>query len=279
MLRLADMERRPCVLHANCQGEPLAALLRLCPEFAARHDIRLFTNYTREPVPDEALASCGLFLYQHLGPQWGDLSSEALLKKIPREAAALCVPNMFFMGYWPLWHNAPGFDFRDRFLDHLLDMGLSKAEILHLYLRTDLARKYDLQALLDESLERERRRQAHTPVRYLDAVLAGFREKMLFNTVNHPGPELMALAARGVLAELGLTAPPEADLLSSARLFPEFQMPIHPQVAGFLGLPFAGPDTEYRVFGKKKTFAQYAEAYVDCRLLGIDDFTAYLHLR
>ncbi|MCM0756596.1 WcbI family polysaccharide biosynthesis putative acetyltransferase [Desulfovibrio aminophilus] len=273
------MERRPCVLHANCQGEPLAALLRLCPEFAARHDIRLFTNYTREPVPDGVLASCGLFLYQYLGPQWGELSSEALLKKIPGDAAALCVPNMFFMGYWPLWHNAPGFDFRDRFLDHLLDMGLSKAEILHLHLRTDLARKYDLQALLDESLEREQRRQARTPVQYLDTVLADFRERMLFNTVNHPGPELMALAARGVLAELGLTAPAEADLLSSARLFPEFQMPIHPQVAEFLGLSFAGPDTEYRVFGKKKTFAQYVEAYVDCRLLGIDDFTAYLHLR
>ena len=273
------MDRQLCVLHANCQGEPLAALLRLCPEFAARYEIRLFTNYTREPVPDEALASCGLFLYQHLGPHWDGLASEALLRKIPRSAAALCVPNMFFLGYWPLWHSAPGFDFRDRFLDHLLERGLSKTEILHLYLRTDLTRKYDLQALLDRSLEREREREAQTPVKYLDVILEGFRERMLFHTVNHPGPELMALAARGVLTRLGLTPPPEADLLGSARLFPEFQLPIHPQVAAFLGLAFAGPDTLYPVFGKKKTFAQYAENYVDCRLLGIEDFTGYLHLR
>ncbi len=273
------MDRQLCVLHANCQGEPLAALLRLCPEFAARYEIRLFTNYTREHVPAQVLASCGLFLHQHLGPQWGGLSSEALLAKIPRSAAALCVPNMFFLGYWPLWYNAPGFDFRDRFLDHLLDMGLAKAEILHLYLRTDLARKYDLQGLLDESLEREREREAHTPVKYLDFLLEHFRERMLFNTVNHPGPELMVLAARGVLARLGLTPPPEADMLGSARLFPEFKMPIHPQVAAFLGLTFAGPETPYPVFGRQKTFAQYAENYVDCRLLGIEDFTGYLHLR
>jgi hypothetical protein len=79
---------------------------------------------------------------------------------------------MFFIGYWPLWHNAPGFDFRDRFLDHLLDMGLSKAEILHLHLRTDLARKYDLQAPAGRVPGARTRRQARTPrVQYLDTVL------------------------------------------------------------------------------------------------------------
>lgn len=79
------MDRQLCVLHANCQGEPMAALLRLCPGFAARYEIRLFTNYTREPVPDEVLSSCSLFLFQHLGPQWNGLASEALLKKNPAQ--------------------------------------------------------------------------------------------------------------------------------------------------------------------------------------------------
>lgn len=273
------MDKAVCVLHANCQGEPLAALLRLCPAFAARYEIRLFTNYTREPVPDTVLASCGLFLYQHLGPQWDELGSEALLAKIPRTAAALCVPNMFFLGYWPLWHNAPGFDYRDRFLDHLLDRGLSKAEILHLVLRTELTKKYDLQALFDASVERERRREAHTPVKYLDFLLEHFREEMLFRTVNHPGPRLMARAASGVLERLGFEPPDEAALLAGADLHPEFRLPIHPQVAAFLGLAFAGPETRYPAYGRDKTYAQFVEAYVDCRGLGIEDFIGYLHLR
>ncbi len=272
------MDKELCILHANCQGGPLRDLLLANGRFAARYEVRLVTNYTREPVPDAVLDACSLFLYQHLGPQWGELASESLLARLPGKAESLCVPNMFFLGYWPLWHSAPGFDFRDRLLDALLDMGLSKAEALHVYLKTDLGKKYDLDGLIGASIERERQREAATPIKYLDTVLAGFRDTMLFRTVNHPGPLLMRLAADGVLEHLGLR-PAVADAAGAADLHPEFVLPIHPQVAEHLGLRFAGPDAEYPVFGKSKTFARYAEDYVDCRLLGIDDFTAYLHLR
>ena len=92
-----------CILHANCQGGPLTRLLRLSPAFSRRWDILHITNYDRSPVPSDALEHCSLFLYQHLGPQWGDLASENLLSRLPRNAVSLCLPNLFFMGYWPFW--------------------------------------------------------------------------------------------------------------------------------------------------------------------------------
>ncbi len=272
------MKKEFCIVHANCQGEPLARLLLKSPDFKSRYRVRTYTNYTREPIPEMELSSCGLLLYQHLDEKWGELASGVLLKKIPDQAAALCIPNMFFKGYWPLWSGEPGFDYRDILLDRLLDQGLGKTEILHLYLRTELAAKYDLERLFTESLDHERNKESHTPVKYVDLILDRYKGEMLFNTVNHPGPMLMAHAASEVLEALGL----DSSVLKEETaddLFPEIKLPIHPLVAGRLGLDFGGPGTRYEVYGKERTFEEYAEAYVDCRMLGVDDFIGYLRLR
>lgn len=275
------MDKRTAILHANCQGRPLAEALLASPEFARGFAPRVYLNYARQPVPEADLAACGLFLYQHLGPEWGELSSAALLSRLPADCPRLCIPNMFFRGPWPLWSGAPGFDYRDIFLDHLLSLGLPRRDILHLYLSTPLDRKYDLDALLAETAARERERQAHTPVQYLDYVLEHWRMRPLYLSVNHPGPELIALAAAGILRHLGLAAPQPSRLPSLAALgegYADFELPVHPQAAAFYGLAYGHDGQAFNVYGKAKTFARYAAAYVDCRQAGLDDFIGYLHL-
>jgi hypothetical protein len=275
------VEKRTAILHANCQGQPLAAQLLASPEFARHFAPRVYLNYAREPIPEAELCGCGLFLYQHLGPEWGELSSATLLSRLPDDCPRLCIPNMFFRGPWPLWSGAPGFDYRDTFLDKLLDLGLPRRDILHLYLSTPLARKYDLAALLAETVDRERQRQAHTPVKYLDHVLEHWRGRALFLSVNHPGQELLRLAAAGILSHLGLASADPALEPGPAALgegYADFELPVHPQVSAYFGLAYGGEDQVFNVYGRGKTFAQYAAAYVDCRLAGEDDFISYLHL-
>ena len=272
------MEKRLAILHANCQGEPLARALCASPEFNAAFAPRVYLNYARQPIPQEDLDACGLLLYQHLGPEWGELASAQVLRRLPGGTPRLCIPNMFFRGPWPLWSGAPGFDYRDRLLDHLLDMGLPRRDILHLYLRTPLAAKYDLDALLAETIATERERQARTPIAYLDHVLEHFRARPLFFTVNHPAPELIALAAAGVLEHLGL-APAAADGLCALTTgYEDFFLPIHPQAADFYGLAYGRAGARYPVYGRERGFEEYAAAYVDCRLRGIEDFIGYLQL-
>lgn len=267
-----------CIIHANCQGEPLLERLLLCPGFAERYDCTIVTNYVREPMP-ETLEKASLLLYQHLGESWGELASDAVRSRLPKGARALCIPNMVFLGYWPLWDSAPGFDYRDKRLDQLLDMGLPDEEILTLFLRQPLRKHHDLDALLEETFRRETERESHTPVKYLNFIHKHWRERRLFNTVNHPGAELMALAARGVLTQLGLALPSMEAMLALGEPFPEFEQPVHPLVAAHYGLEFAGPDTRYHVYGKDMTFATYAAHYIDCRRNGITDFIAYLRVR
>ncbi len=271
------VEQRIAIIHANCQGEPLASALLSSPEFARAYLPRVYLNYARQVIPEDALAHCGLLLYQHLGPEWGELSSASVLSRLPAGCPSLCIPNMFFRGPWPLWSGAPGFDYRDVFLDRLLEMNLPGPEILRLYLTMPLERKYDLAAMLEETIARERAREAHTPLKYLDFILEHWRTRPLFLTVNHPGPELLARTAAAILRHLGM-APPAAPPQPHAD-YTGFELPVHPQVAACYGLEYGGPQATYRCYATTKTFAQYAAAYVDCRLSGIDDFIAYLHLR
>lgn len=264
-------------MHANCQGEHLVAALQACPEFARAYDVRVYINYARQEIPQADLDACALFLYQYMAPDWGEVSTQALLARLPASCPRLCIPNIFFRAYWPLWSGRPGFDYRDIFLDHLLDLGLPRADILHLYLNTPLANKYDLDALLAETIAIERSREAHTPVKYLDLILERYQGERLLFTINHPGQLLLAHVAQGILRELGIPCPqpPRPEL---EPYYASFEQPIHPHVAQRYGLSFINRDTVYNVYGRPKTFAQYAAAYVDCRLSGSNNFVGQLML-
>lgn len=270
------VEKRLAILHANCQGEPLADALLASPEFRRAFEPRVYLNYAKQQIPQADLDACGLFLYQHLGADWGELASATLHARLPERCPALCIPNMFFRGTWPLWSGAPGFDYRDTLLDHLIDLGLPGKDVLHVYLHTPLAAKYDLAALLDETIALERTRQARTPVQYLDFVLEHFRRRPLFHTVNHPTAELIAHAAAGILRELEL-APADPHALAALRTgYEEFFLPIHPQAAQFYGLAYGDKNAQYPVYGRTRSFVEYAAAYVACRQAGEHNFIGFL---
>ncbi|ABB39756.1 hypothetical protein Dde_2962 [Oleidesulfovibrio alaskensis G20] len=272
------MRKELCIIHANCQGDPLARLLLSCDAFARRFEVRKYTNFQREQIPDRELESCRLFLFQHLGEKWAEQASAHLLHRLGPAAEVLRLPNMLFKGYWPLWTSRSPSEFGDVYLDHLIDMGLEKKEILYVYLHTDLTAKYDLDAMLRESLAVERAKEEETVVRTVDLVESLWRGELLFNTINHPGRRLLLHVAGGVLRALGFSQLSADVCAGFADPYPEFILPVHPQVAAFHGLAFGGEDWQYPVFGRQKTFARYAEHYVDCRLLGLESLSAYLHL-
>lgn len=272
------MNKELCLIHANCQGEPLAELLSMHKEFAARYEIKAFVNYTQDHVPPADLARCSLLLYQWLGSRWGDLSSKAMLSRLGPLARSVCIPNLFFKSYWPLWDSNKGIDYSDRLLNEFIGRGLTKAEILHLYLHTDIKKYYDLDRLVEESLEREREKERRADIKTLDLVLEGYRNRRLFSTVNHPGRELCLHVANGVLERLGFTPLDDSTASRFSDPFPEFVQPIHPQIVDYLGLGFVEPDRKYFVYGSYKTFEEYTACYVDCRMLGVEDFIGYLRL-
>ena len=156
-------------------------------------------------------------------------------------------------------------------------MGLGKSEALHVALKGSLDRMFDLAGLLADTLGMERGKEALCDVPYVDLVEEGFRRERLFQSVNHPGKRLMIHVARQVLSLLGLPPLPEGFSQACPELYPDFELPIHPKVAAFHGLEFAGQGRRFNVYGQPLTYPEYIGLYLDCKLAGRNDFIRYLH--
>ncbi len=278
------MQKELCILHANCQGDELATVLSASPEFQQKYTLERYTNYTREQLPPHSLSSCSVFLYQHLGEEWGTLASQALLQQLAPSALALCIPNMFFKGYWPFWTGNSPIDFGDSFLNRLIEEGARKDVILRLYLHKDIRKFADPAAILQETLAREREKEQRCFMRTVDFMLERWQAAPAFYTVNHPGKELVLHVANAILAALHCP-PVSAECVANSlapAIFPsyaDFELPIHPQVAAFHNLDFGDEQHEYSIYGRKMTFAGYISRYIDCRQNGFEkDFIGYLQL-
>ncbi len=277
------MHRKLCLMHANCQGDELETLLTASTAFNRTYRLTRRTNYTREPLNPRELADCDLFLYQHLGEPWGDLSSAALLRQLPATALAVRIPNLMFKGYWPFWTSNSPIAFGDSLLNRLIDEGAPKPVILRIYLHGNIQTFVNLKASLEETIAIERHKEQQSPVKTVDFLLSRWKRRLMFHTINHPGREMLVHTADGILEAAGLPPLGQGELAAAfARGLPsytDFDLPIHPQVAAFHGLNFAGPEQRYAVFGRTMTFEAYISRYIDCRLNGMgDNFIGYLQL-
>ncbi|MDR2161721.1 MAG: hypothetical protein LBO77_06250 [Desulfovibrio sp.] len=271
-----------CLMHANCHGEELKTLLQASPDFSHTYRLEYYINYTRQPIPAESLEQCSLFLYQHLGPEWQDLSSESLLRRLPASAEAVRLPNPFFNGYWPLWTSDGHMAFGDSLLNRLLDEGAPKKIIMSIYLHKDLSSFVDMRSVLENCIARERLKEEGTCASLVDWTLDRWKDRPVFHTVNHPCRELILRMAQGVLSHLGFPPLEEKNLTDLPAPFPSyafFDLPIHPQVATFHGLRFIAPDQKYTMWQRQLAFEQYISRYIDCRQNGYADyFLGYLQL-
>jgi hypothetical protein len=271
--------KKQCLLHANCQGEPLSELLRLSPEFCKKWELRHYTNYTKEPVPASALETCDLFVYQRLDATWGAFASDNMLDCLNPKADTFCMPNMFFKGCWPFLTLHSPIDFGDNLLNKLIEAGAGKPEILKVYLQGDISNFVDLKANLEDTFKLEEAKEKYCDLRTVPLARELWRKEMLFYTCNHPGKRLLTLLADTLLKRLGLKALPEKLIQEYEPEYAEFELPIHPQVAEFFDLQYAKAGYEFRIFNRRMNFERYISRYIECRLQGMDkDFIGFLQL-
>ena len=272
-----------CILHANCQGAELEHLLKASRHFSSTFHIERYTNYTKENIPQESLEACGLFLYQHIGPQWGELCSVNLLAKLSKRTPSLQIPNMLFTAYWPAWATrGPMNEFNDKFLNQRIAEGLPKEEIIRRYMSGGAFTHEDMDSALERSIAIERTKEQNAYIKTVDYILDRWKEKPMFHTINHPCEELLIHATQGILEGIGMPRMSSGELQavrvdSAFPSYAGFDLPIHPGTALHHGLKFIRPGQRFAVFGQQMTFEQYIGRYIDCRLEGKEkDFPAYL---
>ncbi|MDR3362010.1 MAG: hypothetical protein LBO64_04115 [Desulfovibrio sp.] len=271
------MSRSLCILHANCQGDALRPLLENTTEFNRCFEIRQYTNYTRQLIPDEDLQNCRLFLYQKLDLKWGELSAEYLLSRLPESCQHIEMPNLFFKGYWPFWTNAVKcIDFADSLLELLLGKGLEPEQALYLYLRGDAELLGDVCRTAEESLEREEEKERDSPIRCSALLRERWRQEQLFITVNHPGKTLLFHLTDSLLGFLGFDKLSATTRREYRHPHEDFWLPIHPRAGHMLRLPFASKFRRYQIFSNRLTHQQYTRCYIACRKHNVSELLVFL---
>jgi hypothetical protein len=253
-------------MSANCQGELLDILLRKHQGFTKEWEIKYYVNFQKTPIPAGEIENCDLLLYQRLGEYWGELSSEVLLKRLPKTAKAFCLPNML---YYHLWPTAVGgalpYDlWRDSYVEDLISRKLTLSEITHLTMRADFSKLFDLPKRMEESLQREYEKNYSWRDEIFEFIEQNWRNKQIFTTPNHPANELIFLVLNLILKELGFS-PEEFVNTGDFVCDSEFFLPVHPFYIKHYGVKHLTEETLYPVFGKDLTYKEYLMAYVDAR--------------
>lgn len=257
---------RTCIVSANCQGLPLVRQLLGYLPFSKYHRVEYYINFKKELIPLEKLQTCNILIYQKLDSSWNELSEEYLLSHVNPKAKTISMPNMLHLSLWPMSKGTGDLSnpYNEEYVDKLLERRLSLTEINYLVRKVDLANHYDLQALYDKSIERERQKDYLRCSELCDFIEENFSAKQLFTTINHPYGELLNLIARYVLMELDYRKIP-SRLSENLTCDNDYYMPIHPSVAKFFNLSFAGEDTKYPIYGNRLTYYEYIAGYVMAR--------------
>jgi hypothetical protein len=195
----AGVKHPLAILHANCQGEPLARALLASPEFRRSYVPRVFLNYAGKfRNPPWTPAGSPLPAPR---PPVGGPRLDALLRAC-RRAAPACAPQHVLPGALAAVVRRARARLRDTYLDRLLTWTCPPRHPARVPRpRTGEALRPGRPPGRDRGHGTER--QARTPVPYLDHVLEHFRKRPLFLTVNHPSPNSSSWRPRASCARWG----------------------------------------------------------------------------
>jgi hypothetical protein len=252
----------------NCQSELLSRAFRAAAP-GCETVYRFYDEAGEAAVAD--VARCDILVLQDIQ----NVEDWALYDRVGPGARIVRIPFLRFAAPWPYDDFNGARDLGARAQDdpslHTVtyyDSVLAKLRKLVSEPEARLAayRRLDAPQIVDplRVLDFEARRLIAMDEKYGVAIgadiLARFRARPLFYTVNRPCGELLAgvLALIGRETRLALGPPRGVDLDELEAI----ECPVHPRVAETLGIPWATPDRRYARDGSTYTFEEHARDYI-----------------
>lgn len=261
------------VISGTCHGDVIQKLLERSPEYCARARTTFVPNYQArenrfEAAPVEALlpelAGCDLLIYHNV--QSYDFPS--LIRRLPASGLAVEIPYITSLLYWPTYEHKPirllsrgatsYIPFPCRVLNRLVEQCPNDDAVRATYLRMDVTKAVDVQAVVDGQMDYLRRIQQGTIFDFVGFTEANFRTRQLFHLINHPSIDYFEMMANRILEELGI-----ADRVElRPDPFDVQQMPVHPSVIAYYGLTWCDAATRWTIFDRQVGIEEYVDMYI-----------------
>jgi Flp pilus assembly protein TadD len=256
----------------NCQAQVLNGIYQrsVAPWNGAESIfIDAYTPLTEQSVA--WLADTNLVVAQII-----DGGSKTAIDRLPTTAERHLFPAVAAIFLWPFgyqahphnqsyWHLPSGpyaIQKGDGYLNRLINQGVDPAEAVKRYLEVDVGKQFDLDRLLEVSMDQQHKRDELTGYAFRDEIVDNFRTERLFITADHPNVPFGRRFAAKIMDGIGAGADALARISRYRQLFPIDELPIHPGVARHFGLSFLEPQQRYRFLREGSyTFEEYANRY------------------
>lgn len=276
--------KKICIIYANCQNSLIAEYLGRSQSFNREYTIRRFPVHLLmtkgKTIPDKILRQAKLFIYQPVKATHGDLSSQALLDKLPTDCQQISFPSLYFTGYFPQYCKNPVaqsinpnypygvIPHGDTNIISMLDRGKEKAEIIARLSDPDFYTPESLLSNLNETLSVLEQRETELDVKVSKFIRANYQHRQLFYTQNHPTDILGMHVVNQILQLLNLPVlgDPLAIKDTLRGVLDNFQIPLYPSVIKHLNLNFANNQTVYKhgsFCTNRMTFERYISEYIE----------------
>ena len=151
------------------------------------------------------------------------------------------------------------------FLNRKILEGADPESAVDELMELDVPAKYRLDRLLELTIDRQRRRDELTGFQIADLIEKYYAEEHIFLSSYHPNTRITLALASQTFSLLDVGSADIERLNSALRRspFPQSEVPIHPRVAGHLGLKFVGPGHRFNYMSDGAiSFRDYAIAYM-----------------
>lgn len=256
------------IMYTNCQKRFINNHLQFSSEFNSKYKhIKVPLNFKaigkKLIIPSNILDKCQLFIYQPTSEnKYGDQSSEAIIKRLPKNCRCISFPYIYFNGYWPQLNKSlhPQFTHGD---DNIVNYFKKNAPLKTIIKELNDVDFYDRQFLIDRvdsSLKILESREQNTDIKLSSFIRDNYQHYHLFHIEKHPSNLIAFEVAKQILSLLDIS---NTGLQVSPKILVGHQTPIYPSVAHHLGLTFFNPNFKYKVnfCSQKFKFNKYIKKY------------------
>ena len=255
------MNKQIVSFYGNCQTVPLSYMFieskKLKEKYAVLTlpPIHLFNKYNEyeKGIDEGILNNISIFIYQYINENNAysfKMSTNYILCRLYSGALRVCIPNCYFIGYYPnkmnynvdvLEGDVVVIGGRDNNIDSMYQ-NISKEEIVAQLSNTDFYSKDDVLKHCDQSIQELKNREKKCDIKISDYIEKYYKKQVLFYTRNHPSNQLLYVLLERVLKYLHINEDVYDIIPQKVFDLNHRQDFIYPSVAKALGLDLSNYD-------------------------------------
>lgn len=249
-------KRKILVCYGNCQIDNLVSLILTSEKLREIYLILYFPpvqsvdeEECKNGFPDTVIREIDLFIYQDVSREnkfSARLASIELIEKLREDAIRICIPNVYWTGYFPQFcankynpqlQGIRGglFPYGDKNI-HRLWREHDADEIVFILSQEDFYSKEEVMANAELSLQELRNREAVCDIKISDFIEAEYKEHYLFYTTNHPTNYLLKELVIRIFDHLLMKISDIHEEIAEEN--DSREIAIYPSVKKYLGLRF-----------------------------------------